>query len=240
MKATTNLIKNVRNWIMLNDMDWFHVIIGDEGLGKTSLACSMAKEYKPDYKLNTMTYTPKGFKEAVENSNKGDVVIADEGAMTFFSQETATRSGRMLVKLLTVMRARNLFIIICVPNFWLLTRYIREQRVKSVSRIVKRGWAWHYGTQKSRNHIRRHKYDKLKTIWPDYDVADTFPDAAKEWPDEWIEYLEKKMSTSVEAKNEAVNTKCERCGWEWFYKGNATSVTCAGCHKQTTAHNIKT
>lgn len=220
--------------ITTRDFDWINVIVGPEGIGKSMLAIQESRESDPKFIENfpdNTVFDVGDLINQVANSYPGKKIIGDEGALMFFSRDAMTKDVKNGIKMLTAMRAYNLSLTICVPNFWIIDKYIREHRVKSVMRVVKRGWIHYYGPKKVRM-IRQDKKKRYKTIWPDYDFRDSYP---KVEPELWEIYKNKKKSIvsksrdGIDSVAEKHNKKCLKCGYSWHYTGK-TAPRCSVCH----------
>jgi hypothetical protein len=130
----------------------------------------------------------------VRSSKPESAVLVDEGALVFFSRDSMTKATKQAVRLLTSMRTYNLFLCVCVPSFFILDKYIREHRVRSLSKVYDRGLANFYFTKE----IRRIKQNpKTKAyVWPRENFTDSFP---KITGPIWDEYVTKKKRLVLEA-----------------------------------------
>lgn len=227
------LTRAIRNK-MKQQYDFVLVIIGPEGSGKSSLAWFLQKEYHHSFGPDDNIFAPDEFRVKIRKAKKFRGKNIDEGAIVFFSGDASTREGRMSIKLLTGMRDYFQFCTICIPNFWILTKYIREHRVKAVLRIVKRGWVFYYGPKK----VKKIKRDKrtLKTIWPDWDFRDSFPDASRLWPEEWEQYKDRKRKEILDTPDPSSGPKaiCNKCGYLWTFLGK-TAPRCPRCGSRSVA-----
>jgi len=221
--------ETVKNIITKKDYDWLHVVTGKEGVGKTSLALRYCIDINPDFSVDDVIFSTKELVEWVKHSKKGMPVLIDEGALVFFSRDTMRGANKEAVKLLTGMRTFNLFVAICVPNFWVLDRYIREHRVKTVARVIKRGFFWHYSPHSVKKIVRDRK--TLKTVWPRYDFRERYYDAFNMWKFS-KEYRKKKGELLLENNGhgtEEKNAKCLKCGYEWNTRARAIKPPCPMC-----------
>lgn len=132
-------LANVKQAILKKDMDFLLVITGAERVGKSSLALHTATTIQPDFSVEQVVFDIQTLYEQVYKLKPGSVVIIDEGATAFFSRDAMSGDVKDGVKLLTVMGERNLFVIICVPSFFILDKYIREYRVSGVAKVIDRG-----------------------------------------------------------------------------------------------------
>jgi len=117
--------RKIGEMIVKNDLDFLLVITGRERIGKSTLALQIASIVDPDFKVDQIVFDIPTLYKKVYELNKGQVVIIDEGATAFFAREAMATDVREGVKLLTVMGERNLFVILCVPNFFIVDKYIR-------------------------------------------------------------------------------------------------------------------
>lgn len=235
MDNTQMFLDAVRDIIIKKDYDWIDIITGPEGVGKTSLAANKCRYIDPTFRLDKDTaFSYDDMVRMIKKSYPGKAVLIDEGALIFFSRDYAGTSTKDAVKMLTTMRAFNLFVAICIPNFWIIDKYIREHRGRTLSRVIHRGWYWHYGPRKTRN-LSREK-ESFKTEWPNYDFRDTYPDYAKLYPDEWQRYKKLKEDSTLRKvrtkRDDPVPMACWSCGWQWTFTGKRKTATCPSCENK--------
>jgi hypothetical protein len=226
---------NIERIVTEEDYDWIHVIEGPEGCGKSSMAWAVAKHIHPDRKVNYV-FTFDQFKETVApgNTAPGDVILIDEGTYIFYSRDSMSKPNKEAIKMMTAIRSKNLIILICIPNYLIIDKYLRFHRVKTLAHVVKRGWFHHFGPRKTQL-LKPTKHNPLKLKYPDYDFRDFYPDAAKMWPEEWAEYKKKKEESTVKTGKPKEETtgrmfKCRKRGHLWLYRGKKErGATCPMC-----------
>lgn len=121
------------------DRDHFCVIAGREGDGKSTLGIQLCSYIDPYFNPSRICFTPLEFIWALKKAEKGQAILIDEGGMTLFSREAMSLTNRMFTKSFMIMRQKNLFVCICIPNFFLLDTYIRNHRVNTLIKILERG-----------------------------------------------------------------------------------------------------
>lgn len=121
------------------DKDHFVCITGVEGTGKSTLGLQMACVIDPNFSIAQVCYEPVHFVRAIKEVKPGSCILLDEGCLFLFSREAMSDSNRLVVKLLTIMRQKNLVVIVCLPNFHILDTYLRDHRVQTLIHINKRG-----------------------------------------------------------------------------------------------------
>lgn len=190
-----NFIK-LRGLLKEKDLDWLHICIGYEGSGKSSLAMHLCRMVDPTFNVDRIVFSAEDFKKAVIKSKPNQAILVDEGALAFFSRDAMKSDVRESIKLLTFCRQYNLFICICSPSFFIIDQYIRQHRVKSVSRILKRGRFALYNYKKIKK-IYRDKFTG-KIYYPKPNLKDSFPKFGD--MELWNAYLEKKKNVLYDPK----------------------------------------
>jgi len=131
LKSNLDLIKE----LIKKDWDMNFVIDGMEGVGKSTLACQMAYYCDPTFKIDRVALTPRQFKEAVLNAKPYQAVVYDEAYGGLSSRATMSRINRALVRMLTEIRMRNLYLFIVLPCFFDLDKYVALWRSKGLFHV---------------------------------------------------------------------------------------------------------
>ena len=175
------------------DYDYPILIVGKEGVGKSTLALLLAdlviktrnKNQNRNDKLdiNKLVYydLDKLRKDVFKSGESGDIKIVDEGAITGgYKREAMSKDNRLLNKTLMTCRSRNQIILFLIPSIDAVDRHLYD-RAKCVIRVVNRGHAWiiHENEKKicikwdkinrkykfkQRPHFHLEKYRDVKTI----------------------------------------------------------------------------
>jgi len=147
LKSNLDFLKHA---VVKKNYDGFIVIAGREGFGKSTLAGQIAVYLDPTYNLDRCCFTADQFIEAAEGAEKFQAIVFDE-TMGYLSSRGAMSSfNRDLIKIFSEMRSKNLFIILCIPNFFELDRYPAMHRSTGLLYIFKRGrfGSYDYNTKK--------------------------------------------------------------------------------------------
>lgn len=145
--------------INYTDDDFFEVIIGLEGWGKSKLARQKAAVVDPTFCKDRIFRTRHELYNWYRNNNgktKGKAIIIDEGAVFFSSRETMSKSNIMFIKFLSSCRACNTYIIVCVPNFNAIDTYAREHRIEALTRLTQKHHAFKYYNKAGIKQIIKH------------------------------------------------------------------------------------
>ena len=171
------IIKQIVDIVKQQNVDWFIVVEGGEGVGKTTLAlnifamiCELSGHNLVITIDNNLIYDEEqllafiaklddcGDENAVIRT-KFQPILMDEGANILLNRESMQQKRAYILKFFNVMRFLNYIVIICTPNFQFLDKNVRTHRVKSVFRVESRGTYWYYDkNQITRMNENRHGF----------------------------------------------------------------------------------
>lgn len=168
-----NLEQQLENKIKPNihkkDKDWVCIIDGPEGSGKSVLAQQIGKKLDPSFNISRMCMNSDEFTKAIIKSKKGQCIIFDEAFTGLSSRGALSEINRLLVSLMMEMRQKNLFVIIVMPTYFELERYVALFRARGLFHVYeknnKRGY-WIYFNRKKKKYL----YLKGKKMY-DYNVT---------------------------------------------------------------------
>lgn len=145
----SNLDAVIRN--VKNDYDAFIVVAGREGFGKSTIAAQCALYCDETYNLDRCCFTAKQFIEAVNNAKRYQAIVFDETMGYLSSRGSMSKFNRALIKVMSEMRSKNLFIFLCIPNFFELDRYPAMHRSTGLIYTYRRGrfGSYDYNTKKN-------------------------------------------------------------------------------------------
>jgi hypothetical protein len=186
-------LKGIKVLILKHDFDWLIVIAGYERVGKSTLALQVCRYIDPKFTEEQVVFDVRHFSKLVWSLEPGRAILIDEGATAMFNRNAMTADVKTGVQILTTMGARNLFVVICVPSFEILDKYIQEHRVRSVLRVTSRGNFLFY----SKRQIERSHYHKTlkKRFWAEPNFQDSFKECSGEL---WEKYKKRKMDYLIE------------------------------------------
>lgn len=131
LKANLDIAKKVVH----SDWDMVFVTDGTEGGGKSVFTQTAAYYCDPTLTLDRIVFTPKQFKDAVKNASKFQAVIYDEAYGGLNARASMSRVNTAIVKMLTEIRRKNLFIFIVLPTFFDLDKYVAIWRSRALFHI---------------------------------------------------------------------------------------------------------
>ncbi|MBP93296.1 MAG: hypothetical protein CMC55_04160 [Flavobacteriaceae bacterium] len=136
-RLLSNLDK-VKDRLEKKDKDFVMLVDGKEGSGKSTLAVQMAKYVDNSFCVDRCCMTATQFKEAIYKAKKGQAVIYDEAFTGLSSKGALSEINRMLVSLMMQMRQKNLMVIIVLPTFYMLEKYVAIFRGRVLVHIWER------------------------------------------------------------------------------------------------------
>lgn len=195
------LMENVRK-----DYDAFIIVSGREGCGKTTLANQLALFVDPTYNIDRCVFTAEQFLDAVENAERYQAIVFDETMGYLSSRGSMSKFNRTLIKVMSEMRFKNLFVFLCIPNFFELDRYPAMHRSTGLLHVYARGKFGSYGYGKKKLLYLKGKKFYSYNVAPDY--IGNFP---KYFPLDKDEYDEKKKegirTWQIEHKSKEIKDK---------------------------------
>lgn len=105
-----------RNW------DYVCVISGIPGSGKSTFARTIARYCCPWFDLSYVAFTDDEFIEITSNAPDFSAVILDESFQSLNSKVIWTPEFLRIVNHIQIIRQKHLFIILCLPNFFDLSK----------------------------------------------------------------------------------------------------------------------
>jgi len=141
-----NILFNIKKHLD-NDWDYLLVVVGDTGTGKSMWCLHLLEEwYKhilgknitPELAKQLSSDYQKWLKNFRELDSCG-LNAYDEGATSLEAKQHLTKLSKDLTKLFNVFRSKKFFTVIVIPSFFYLNKYFRENRLRGLVWIDKRG-----------------------------------------------------------------------------------------------------
>ncbi len=171
-------------------LDWWTIIVGPEGSGKSTFAVDYIYEYckaveritglEVDFVATAKKFTifddfdlMRVIFKINPRLDRYQFIFGDEGANIFLNRESVSRTRRMAVKFMNVMRFLRCFVVVCTVDLSQLDVILREHRIKSLVRIAKQGEYHYYSRSRistlfSRNSGRKSLTWNWRGIPPDF------------------------------------------------------------------------
>jgi len=166
-KLNRSIENKIKPKIHKKDFDWVWIVDGLEGVGKSVFAFQLAKVLDPFFNLSRVCMTPNEFTKAIIKAKKGQCVCFDEAYTGLSSRASLTEINRLLVSLMMEMRSKNLIVIIVMPTFFLLDKYVALFRARGLFHVYlkngKRGrWVYFNNRKKKLLYLKGRKLYSYK------------------------------------------------------------------------------
>lgn len=178
------LIKKLDNVKRIIKKGWDCVILVDgiEGVGKSTLGQSIGW-YINHKKLETKNISENS-QDAITKLEKlpnKSVLIIDEGSLLFSSKDAMTKEQKNIIKILQVIRQKNMCLIIVAPSFFDLNKYIAVERSRFLlhcytDKELNRGRFSYFGEKKKRRLYQMGKKNFNSYAKPKADFLGRFGD----------------------------------------------------------------
>lgn len=121
------------------DKDIVLLFDGHEGVGKTYMGLQIGKYIDPSLNISRVVFNAEDFRDAILRAKQGQVVIYDEAFTGLSARSSLSGVNKILVSLMMQMRQKNLCVIIILPTFFLLDKYVALFRSKALIHIYETG-----------------------------------------------------------------------------------------------------
>lgn len=115
-------LDRVKPRVMRYEWDYVAVIAGLPGTGKSTFARGLAKYCCPWFSIDDIVFTADDFIKRTSECPEYSAVVYDECFEGMNSRVTLSPDFRRIVNHLQLLRKRHLFIFLCLPNFFDLSK----------------------------------------------------------------------------------------------------------------------
>jgi len=129
----------VKNRITKKDHDEVWVVDGYEGSGKSVFAMQAAYAVDPTLNLSRVCMNPEEFEMAIKKAKNRQAIVYDEAYSGLSSRASLSAVNKLLVSKMMEMRQKNLFVLVVLPSFFLLDRYVALFRSRALIHVYESG-----------------------------------------------------------------------------------------------------
>ncbi len=151
-KRVHNNIEKLKHQITKKDFDCVFIVDGSEGTGKSVFAMQLGKAIDSSFNIDRVCFNPQEFIKCIQTSEKGQVIIYDEAYTGLASRQSLSEVNKLIVSMMMEMRAKNLVVVIVLPTFFMLDRYVAIFRSRGLFHIYtnkgRRGYFLYYNGKK--------------------------------------------------------------------------------------------
>lgn len=119
--------------------DGLGFICGYEGDGKSWFASQVAYYLDPTYNIDRCVFTGKQFLAAVDDAKPFQAIVFDEAHNAFANTNRYEEVNRIIISKLTMIRKKQLFILIVAPTFFDLRKYLIIHRARFMIHVEAKG-----------------------------------------------------------------------------------------------------
>jgi hypothetical protein len=176
MKKMEQLVEELYRTRQEQNLDTVVPVIGDEGMGKSTLILQLAVKYcmerdgeppEIEHLLSRVCYTREEFKKMMANSEKQDLIIVPDAARVLYSMDVAKSEQKEIEKDMMDVRGLEYFILMGFQSWRRMGGEIKERRAKLAAKIPRRGLI--------RVYSRQAMDEKVDTgDWPSATLTDKF------------------------------------------------------------------
>jgi len=130
-----NLDEKIIPMLAKKDKDFVLALDGKEGSGKSTFAFQIGKYIDPSLDLSRVVFDGESFRNVIFKAKKGQVVVFDEAFTGLSSRAALSSVNRALVSLMMQMRQKNLCVIMVLPTFFLLDKYVALFRARALIHV---------------------------------------------------------------------------------------------------------
>lgn len=211
LKSNLDLYKKM----VKKNRDLIFITSGREGEGKSVLTAGVLKYLDPSFNLDRCYTKGDDFIRALAEADEPyKAYMFDEG-QEFTSRSAMTRFNKFLVKVLSKVRAKQLYIGICIPSFFELDKYAAIHRssflLNVYSKKGRRGqfmfWNWEKKKILYLKGKKSYDYNCVKTNFHGSFAKKMFPFDEKEYDEKKFEAM---ASISEELEEKKTRLKVQR------------------------------
>jgi energy-coupling factor transporter ATP-binding protein EcfA2 len=113
-----------------NKYDGIFALTGAEGTGKSTLAQMLAYTLDKDFVLENIVFSGQALIDRIEKCTRGQCIIYDEAITSLATSDASSDMQNTIIKVFTTIRSKGLYIILLLPNPFMLRRYFFIFRTK--------------------------------------------------------------------------------------------------------------
>lgn len=107
-----------RERVLKRDWQYIACISGDSGSGKSTLAKSVAKYCCPWFDISYVVFSGDDFVKKTLEVKPFSAIVLDESFAAMNTKISQSKDFLKILSHLQIVRQKNLFIILCIPNFF--------------------------------------------------------------------------------------------------------------------------
>ncbi len=175
-----------------SNADSLIITAGIEGSGKSYLTMQAAYYLDRTFTADRMCFTADEFVDSCIDAKQYQAVVFDEAISTLFNRQAMTKDSIRINKMLAQIRQKNLYMFICIPNFFYLDEIPAVIRSRALIHVYQkgldRGYFKFFNTPK-----KKQLYKRNKKAFTYYGIAPNFSGRFVDYNVLGQAYLDKKL-----------------------------------------------
>jgi hypothetical protein len=139
MNLITKNLEGIRKHYINNDNDYCMIVDGKEGTGKSTEGIKYCRTVDKDFRVEQVAFSASEFLTKLQESKVKKALLWDEAEAGAFSRDSVGSINKLVVKALMVSRAKKIFLVMVIPSFFLIDKYLRMHRVGMLVHLPRRG-----------------------------------------------------------------------------------------------------
>lgn len=139
LKSNLDILKKA----VRNKYDCIICVDGMEGTGKTVLGATVSYYLAYDenrgysrFNLRCFAWTPEDIERAILRAPPRSAILCDEFVMAGLSSDAGTQMQNTLIKYFTLIRKKQLYIVLIIPYFFMLRKYFAIARTRALIHVT--------------------------------------------------------------------------------------------------------
>ena len=176
MKKIELLLEHIYNERICDEYDHVMPVIGDEGVGKSTLIveCMIlyqrikGREVDPDEILESFVYDREGLKERLATAERRSIIAVPDAARVLHKKEAMKGEQVEIEKDFFDVRTKEFLILLGFQDWDSIPSFLQERRAKTALYIPRRGVVRGYNRKSLDERVK-------KDTWPPSDLTESFP-----------------------------------------------------------------
>jgi hypothetical protein len=157
-----------------NKWDGVFLIVGSVGSGKTTMSHAICHYLDKTFNIDRVVFSGEELMRQIDIANVGDAICFDEAVLSMSSQDFASELQKVLIKKFTLIRSKRLYILLIIPNFYLLRKWFAIDRTKFMINTyspdgISRGYFKFYSWNRKKDlFLKGYKYLDMNCVNPNF------------------------------------------------------------------------